>query len=140
MNKYLNISEKANIVLHALAFIGAKENKYVSASDIAKELNVSRSYLAKVLQEIAKMNLIRSTKGVKGGFTLNPKTKKMSLYKILTIIDGDFPVKYCFLKKTSCKKKTCALRELNEKIAKDIKNTLNNVNLDSLINNFKMEV
>jgi len=58
MNKYLNISEKANIVLHALAFIGAKENKYVSASDIAKELNVSRSYLAKVLQEIAKMNLI----------------------------------------------------------------------------------
>ena len=53
IQKLLNISERVNIAIHALAYIGAA-GKNASVKKMAEDLQVSETYLAKVLQPLVK--------------------------------------------------------------------------------------
>ena len=52
---------------------------------MAAELEISRSFLAKILQVLAKDGLLKSYKGANGGFVL---AKKPSQYTLKEIIDS----------------------------------------------------
>ena len=54
---------------------------------LSKRLNISRSFLAKVLQGLAREGILKSYKGAKGGFTLNLKPEDISIKKVIEIAE-----------------------------------------------------
>lgn len=70
--------------LLALIYISDKE-KPQDVETMALELGISRSFLAKILQVLAKDGLLKSYKGAKGGFSL---VKKPQDYTIKEIVDS----------------------------------------------------
>lgn len=70
--------------LLALIYICDKE-KPQDVETMAAELEISRSFLAKILQVLAKDGLLKSYKGANGGFVL---TKNPSQYTLKEIIDS----------------------------------------------------
>ncbi|TQR28927.1 transcriptional regulator [Campylobacter sp. MIT 99-7217] len=68
--------------LLALIYISDKE-KPQDVETMALELNISRSFLAKILQVLAKDGLLHSYKGAKGGFTLVKTPKEYTLKEIV---------------------------------------------------------
>lgn len=138
MEKILNITEKTNIVIHALAFIAAKnEMDSVPVKFIAKELDVSESYLAKVLQPIAKEGIIDSSRGAKGGYKLKKKACEIDLLELLLLLEGSFPNDICLFDRPRCNLKKCPFRNVSEKVKETILNELHGTTIADVAENFK---
>jgi len=50
---------------------------------LSKRLGISRSFLAKILQALAKDGILKSYKGAKGGFSLNKPTEEVSIRRVI---------------------------------------------------------
>lgn len=112
MDRLLNISDRTNAVLHALA-LAAKAGGPLSAARAASELGVSASYLAKTLQPVAKAGILESSRGVSGGYSLIREAASVSCLEILELLDGPLPERAClFAERSVCGSGTCALKLL----------------------------
>jgi Rrf2 family protein len=78
------------------------EEKRIGVKKIAAELDTPQPFLAKLLQQLAKNNIVSSIKGPNGGFYLDEKNKKKSLWDIIQCIDGTEKFDQCFLGLADC--------------------------------------
>lgn len=70
--------------------------------EISREMNIPRSFLAKILQKLAKTKIVRSHRGIKGGFTLARKPKDINIYDVVMAIEGPIAVNVCAVNKKLC--------------------------------------
>lgn len=64
------------------------EGKYVMVKQIAAQENIPGHFLAKVLQQLARKGLLRSSKGPTGGFALRAPASEITLVQIVEALDG----------------------------------------------------
>ena len=64
------------------------EGKYAMVRQIAQQEEIPTHFLAKILQQLARKGLLRSSKGPTGGFTLRRKASEVSLMNIVEALDG----------------------------------------------------
>jgi Rrf2 family iron-sulfur cluster assembly transcriptional regulator len=64
------------------------EGKYAMVKNIAQEEAIPAHFLAKILQQLARKGLLRSSKGPTGGFILRRKAEEISLMDIVSALDG----------------------------------------------------
>lgn len=69
----------------------------LGAKEIAGALDVPKPYLAKILQQLARHNLISSSKGAGGGFFLNEKDREIRIRDVVECIDGEGIFSDCIL-------------------------------------------
>lgn len=65
----------------------SRQNAPEDVDTLSKRLNISRSFLAKVLQGLAREGILKSYKGAKGGFTLNQKPEDISIKRVIEIAE-----------------------------------------------------
>ena len=58
---------------------------------LSKELAISKSFLAKILQALAKNDILVSFKGVNGGFQLAKDASQISMLDIMSCVEGKAP-------------------------------------------------
>ena len=68
-----------------------KSEKPVGAEQLANELNIPKSFLAKIMQSLAKQDILESRKGAHGGFLLSRDLDKITLYSVITAAEGKAP-------------------------------------------------
>ncbi|MGB5319032.1 RrF2 family transcriptional regulator [Eudoraea sp.] len=96
-----NSSKYAIKAVLFLAINSSKEQK-IMVKDIYSSINVSEAYIAKLLQELARHNIISSIRGPKGGFYLTEEEKNQTLLDIVKVIDGENRVNACVLGISEC--------------------------------------
>jgi Rrf2 family iron-sulfur cluster assembly transcriptional regulator len=62
--------------------------KYAMVKQIAAEEEIPSHFLAKILQQLARKGLLRSSKGPTGGFTLRVPADEIRLVDIVEALDG----------------------------------------------------
>lgn len=83
----------------------SKTNEPVGASQLAEKLNIPKSFLAKILQNLARASILESTKGAKGGFVLIKKVENISISSIIMAAEGKKPHVFdCSLDTSKCPK------------------------------------
>jgi len=93
----------------AFVYISNKE-AYISVDEVSKELNISKTYLAKILQNFTKHDILKSNKGKNGGFKLNKNAKNINIFdiiniaenKIASVFDCSANIQECNQKKQFC--------------------------------------
>jgi Rrf2 family iron-sulfur cluster assembly transcriptional regulator len=81
--------------------------------DIAEPINVTKDYIAKLLQQLVKRQLISSTRGLKGGFYLNENNRNATIIDIVNAIDSEDRLRSCLLSLKECNSPNpCALHLL----------------------------
>lgn len=109
---FSNSSKYAIKAVLYLALNSSEENK-IMVKDIAAPINVPQAYIAKLLQELSRQNIISSTRGPKGGFYLSEDNKNQPLKKIVSVIDGEKRLTSCLLSLENCDdNKPCPLHKL----------------------------
>ena len=109
---FSNSSKYAIKAVLYLALNSDKENK-IMIKDIAEPINVPQAYIAKLLQELSRQNIVSSTRGPKGGFYLSEKDRLQPLKKIIHVIDGETRLKSCLLSLENCNDdKPCPLHKM----------------------------
>ncbi len=63
----------------------------LDSDTLSRELFISKSFLAKILQSLAKANILKSYKGVNGGFVLNKEPADINMLEIMTSVEGKAP-------------------------------------------------
>ena len=116
----LKISEAASLGMHALGLLSTRIDGPVSARIAADQLGVSEAHLSKVLQRLTKMGLLRSTRGPKGGFSLNRDPESVSLLEVFEAIEGPVEPATCLFGVPLCDGQSCVLG----KVIVDVNNTL----------------
>ena len=77
---FSNSSKYAIKAVLYLAMNSSKDEK-VMAKDISEPINVPQAYIAKLLQQLSKHEIVSSLKGPKGGFYLSEKKQKTIHYE-----------------------------------------------------------
>ena len=79
-----------------------EENKKIGVTDLSDILNVPRHFLAKILQQLSKNQLISSIKGPNGGFYMTELNLSSDLLSIISCIDGPDVFSRCVLGLPEC--------------------------------------
>jgi Rrf2 family protein len=137
MDRIINVSDRSNAAIHALALAAAGEGR-MTASLCAQELGVSPSYLAKVLQALVRRGLLSSTRGAAGGFELARDAALVSCLDVIELVDGPLPARECLFKETVCPRGGCALKVMCERVGKAVRSSLESTTIAALAASFKI--
>jgi Rrf2 family protein len=77
-------------------------NKVSFANEISEEYKIPRSFLAKILQKLVKAKIVRSYRGVKGGFSLAKQAREITPLDVLAAIEGRLAINICLADKKKC--------------------------------------
>jgi Rrf2 family protein len=66
----------------------AQEGSYTMVKTIARQEDIPAHFLAKILQQLARKGLLKSSKGPLGGFSLNLPAAQIRLLDIVEALDG----------------------------------------------------
>lgn len=130
----MKISKKAYYGLRAV--VGIAHFGEISAHALAIEENLPEDYLQKILQQLKKAGVISSEKGATGGYSLARNEKDISVWEILTILDGGI-TPFAPPKMTSVspypKLTHCQTNLAWRKLGETIQNTLSAMSISDLI-------
>lgn len=68
-----------------------KSDKPIGSEQLARELCIPKSFLAKILQELAKANILESKKGAHGGFIMKKSSREITIAEIIVAAEGKTP-------------------------------------------------
>ena len=133
------LSQKAKYALQALAYLANhyKDEAPVLIGTIAREKNIPIKFLEAILCELRNHEVLTSIRGRSGGYRLAEPPKKITLARIIRIVDGPIALLSCvslyFYKPCdNCDKKTCGISPVMEEARDAIlkvleKRTLNDI-------------
>ena len=84
------LTKKSEYALLSLVSI-MKSDGPKNVDVLSRELNISKSFLAKIMQNLAKHEIVKSFKGVNGGFALNKAADKLTVLEITTAAEEKTP-------------------------------------------------
>jgi Rrf2 family protein len=130
------LTKKSEYALLSLVII-AKTDYPVNADELSTQLNISKSFLAKVLQNLAKHNILQSYKGVSGGFILNKNPNKLTIFELIKISEDKNPAVFeCTSNQTVCSailSGSCALFPILNNLQEEINNFLKDLTLKDIM-------
>ena len=112
MSSILRISEAASLALHTVVLLTTCTDQLVSTREIARILHASEAHLSKVLQRLARVGLVKSIRGPRGGFTLNKSPQQITLLNIYEAIEGPLTPSSCLNATPVCSTRQCILGTL----------------------------
>ena len=84
------ISQTAESALRAVVCLASHPESSLTTPKIAEITQVPSNYLSKVLQELGRARIVRSRRGLHGGFTLESSPDELTL---LDVIEAVSPIK-----------------------------------------------
>src|SRR5215475_3597546 len=107
------LSKKADYGLIAVKHLAMHRNEHAcSANEIADEYGISTTLMAKVLQKLARQNLVSAKHGSSGGYQLSKAPDQISALEVITAIDGPVLITSCVTSHGNCDATSkCSVRE-----------------------------
>ncbi len=96
MQHALQISRKIEYGTRAMAFMASMpEGMTISFREIARKMAIPEEFLAKILKTLVKTELIRSTRGAHGGYSLTRSATRISFLDVIEAVEGPVGVNLC---------------------------------------------
>jgi Rrf2 family protein len=114
-----------------------KAHKPIGAEQLANELNIPKSFLAKILQSLAKQGILESRKGAHGGFVLALSIDEITINSVILAAEGKAPAVFdCVSYSDTCPNGaigSCAISPFLAKFQTKIDEFLNGLTLGDIL-------
>jgi len=137
MSNVLKISEAASLAMHTMGLLAARPERMLSTKEVASVLGASEAHLSKVLQRLARVGLVRSIRGPKGGFALGKESHEILLLEVYESIEGPLVSSNCLLGAPVCDGTECILGGLLKSVNKEVKEYLAETKVSDLISAYR---
>ena len=127
------ISKTAEYALRAVACMGGAHGNPVSADELAKQTQVPRRYLTRVLQDLCAAGLAQSRPGPGGGYELTQPTGELTILDVINTVDPIQRIKRCPLG-LKTHKELCPLHAELDKAYAATERAFASVTIEALIN------
>jgi Rrf2 family protein len=128
------LSRTSQYAIQALIYMATQPSGVAILNrTIAEKLGASPTYLAKILQNLCRFDLLYSFRGKQGGFCLREEGEKINLLQIVLITEGSGIKEECVLGFKVCSdKKPCLMHKQWSPIRQEIVKLLQCQNLGFL--------
>jgi len=128
----MKISTKSQYGLRAMVYLARFKSKISPLKEISEKEGISFDYLEKIISKLEKADLVKSKKGVQGGYFLAKKPSKIKVGEVIRSLEGEMALVKC-LKYFCPKEKRCLTKNFWKKLNNAIDSALNSVTLADLI-------
>ncbi|MBL9037217.1 MAG: Rrf2 family transcriptional regulator [Archangium sp.] len=96
MQHALQISRKIEYGTRAMAYMASlPEGMATSFREIARKMDVPGAFLAKILKTLVTAELVKSTRGAHGGYSLARPAQRITFLDIIEAVEGSVGVNVC---------------------------------------------
>ncbi|MEW6107827.1 MAG: Rrf2 family transcriptional regulator [Nitrospirota bacterium] len=127
------VTRKADYAIRCVLYLTRNTGRVASVDEISGAVYVPKSFLAKILQQLMKADIVSSTRGIKGGFQLAKDPKYINLLEVIEAIQGPSAANICAISKKLCRlSSTCAVHPVWVKVRKIVEQELKKQNFEML--------
>ena len=125
---------------YALRIISAlaKHDGIVDAKTLSEETSVTLQFTLKILHKLVKCELVKSYKGIRGGYSLKLPPEEITLKKVIEHIDGPIAMIRCLENSETCSlqqnKESCIYHHIFDTISLDVAKKLNGITIADVLN------
>ena len=132
----MKFSTRTTYGLRAMIQLATKYRQgNLSVAAIAKEEGISPGDLERIFAKLKKAELIKSEKGVSGGYVLSKKPQDISVFEIVRALEGKLSPFHCLDEKGKifCSEKcNCGATTVLVRVQEAVNKTLNSMTLGDL--------
>lgn len=114
----MKLTKKADYALRAVYYITRLSGgKLASIGEVADKQGAPREFLAKILQQLTRANILKSYQGIKGGYQLAQDAKMISFLDVIEAVEGPIVLNQCCQENSDCCEMydTCGMRHFWQK-------------------------
>jgi Rrf2 family protein len=106
----------------------------VQLKSIAKACDVSEAFLAKIFQMLSQEKIIKSHRGVKGGFSLGREPEEITLREVVEVCEGGIALNHCLRRVNRCENADdCVISHVWVEAQAALTRTLDRTNLRDIV-------
>lgn len=130
----LRISKMADYGTLVMAYLASHANLALNAKEIADKTQLAVPTVSKLLKLLTRAGLLISLRGAQGGYRLARDANTITIVDIIDALDGGTGLTECSHSSGLCSlEQRCALHSNWKFISQTIRNTLQTIGLDDLI-------
>ncbi len=128
------VTRETNYAVLCVLYLAKEQERAASVGEIAEQMHLPKSFLAKILQRLVRERIVESIRGVNGGFRLLKKPGHITLLEVLIAIQGIVPVNICAVDKRRCSMTShCGVHPVWLEIRREIERRLATRTISSLL-------
>lgn len=106
----------------------------VSKKEICEAEEITPAFLTKILQPLIKNGIVKSKRGVAGGFCLAREPEKITLWDVMTAVEEPLALNVCLTQDSDCDRVTCCpVHDLWVEVREQMSKTFSRKNLVELL-------
>jgi Rrf2 family protein len=91
----MQIKRETDYAIRCVYYLAGTEQDVVMMDEIAAEMEIPKSFAAKILQKLVRAGIVSSFQGIKGGFRLARAAEEITLYDVIRVIEGPIALNIC---------------------------------------------
>ena len=134
------LSNSSKYAIKAVLFLALNttQDRKLMVKDIFEPINVPQAYIAKLLQELSRKQIISSSRGSKGGFYISKANRTHTIMDIIIALDTEKGIGTCLLSLKNCDdKKPCPLHNIMDPYRSKLLSRLTEKTIEELSNEIK---
>ena len=133
----MRITLESDYALRILSAL-ATHDGIVDAKTLADETSVTINITLKILHKLVNSDMVKSYKGVKGGYSLSVPPEKITLKQVIEKIDGPIDIVRCLGSEEGCSlnqdKTACIYHHIFDTISIDVARKLAGITILDVLN------
>lgn len=132
----MQLTQFTDYSLRALIYISLNQSK-CTIKDITNVYTISSNHMIKIIHNLSKLELIKTTRGKNGGVVLSVNPADVNLGELIRKLESNFDLVPCFNreKENCCIAPVCKLKLILHEAQKAFMNVLNQLTLADIIQN-----
>ena len=135
----MTFRKSTRYALYAAMEMAREADDHVSVTQVAERYGVSTAVLAKIFQQLVRVGIAESTRGVRGGYKLSRSPSVLTVLDVIEAFQPPRSTRRCLLAEeteTTCSDFTlCRLRKLVDEVDETARCTYASVTLETLVGN-----
>jgi Rrf2 family transcriptional regulator, nitric oxide-sensitive transcriptional repressor len=127
------IRQTAEYALRAVVYLASVPDACFTASQISETTEVPAGYLPKILQSLAREGIVKSQRGLKGGYRLNMLPNEIDLFRIISAVSVFERIKTCPLSRCTHQDNMCALHRKIDQTLEYLENSFRDTTIQDLL-------
>jgi len=91
----MKLSQTSEYALRAVVWLADHGETPLTTADISSGTRIPSGYLSKIMQTLARQDLVRAQRGRGGGFTLSRPPHRLSILDVINAVDPLAPIEQC---------------------------------------------
>lgn len=131
----MQLRVSTDYALRIIVYI-AERNGITASTEIAKAAGISAQYTLKILRKLEQTGIVKSFRGIEGGYCLHKQPSVISLLDIMRVMEPTTKLNRCLEEDHYCSRNAvggCPVHEFYKELQEQMETILNGITIQKII-------